>query len=72
MGSVDFKDLPEVSDKVRISAADAARNAAHLARLLHSRPIAPAETGSLPRWEASARWRDANIPPIRPMPPSSR
>lgn len=34
MGKVDFRDLPEVPDKVRQTAAMLASNAAHLARLL--------------------------------------
>ncbi len=39
MGSVDFKDLEEVPDKVRSTAADVARNAAHLARVLQDSPF---------------------------------
>ena len=38
MGSVDFNDLDEVPEKTRTTAADVARNAAHLARLLQSSP----------------------------------
>lgn len=38
MGKVDFKDLPQVPEKVAESAAMAASNAAHLASLLHGDP----------------------------------
>ena len=38
MGSTDFQDLPAVPDKVRETAAMAASNAAHLARLLGGEP----------------------------------
>jgi multimeric flavodoxin WrbA len=38
MGKTDFKDLDATPDKVRESAAMAAANAAHLARLLQERP----------------------------------
>ena len=38
MGSTDFKDLPEVPDKVAETAAMVASNAAHLARLLKESP----------------------------------
>ena len=38
MGSTDFKDLPEVPDKVAETAAMVASNAAHLARLLKQSP----------------------------------
>jgi multimeric flavodoxin WrbA len=40
MGKIDFKDLDEVPEKVRLSAAMAASNAAHLARLLRDSPYA--------------------------------
>lgn len=38
MGKVDFKDLPQVPDKVAQTAKAAAANAAHLARLLGAQP----------------------------------
>ena len=38
MGKIDFKDLKAVPDKVKESVAMAASNAAHLARLLSSKP----------------------------------
>ena len=38
MGSIDFKDLPNIPEKVQESAAMAASNAAHLAGLLKERP----------------------------------
>lgn len=38
MGSVDFKDLPNIPEKVEQSAAMAASNAAHLAGMLKARP----------------------------------
>jgi multimeric flavodoxin WrbA len=38
MGSTDFKDLPQVPDKVKETAAQVASNAAHLARLLKAEP----------------------------------
>jgi multimeric flavodoxin WrbA len=38
MGKTDFKDLPEIPDKVASTAAMAAANAAHLARLLKGDP----------------------------------
>jgi len=38
MGKIDFKDLPELPDKVRSTAAMAASNAAHLAGLLNAHP----------------------------------
>jgi hypothetical protein len=38
MGKIDFKDLPSVPEKVEQTAAMAAGNAAHLARLLKSEP----------------------------------
>jgi hypothetical protein len=45
MGDVDFKDLPNVPDKVKESAAMAAGNAAHLAGLLKARPYPGVEGG---------------------------
>jgi multimeric flavodoxin WrbA len=42
MGSVDFKDLDEVPDKVRSMAVRAASNAAHLATTLRTSPYPPA------------------------------
>lgn len=38
MQKTDFKDLPQVPDKVATTAATAARNAAHLAKLLSANP----------------------------------
>lgn len=38
MGRIDFKDLPNIPDKVKQSAAMAASNAAHLASLLKAQP----------------------------------
>jgi hypothetical protein len=38
MGKVDFKDLPEVPDKIAATAKAAASNGAHLARLLATTP----------------------------------
>lgn len=38
MGSTDFKDLPEVPEKVRTASAIAASSGAHLASLLKARP----------------------------------
>lgn len=43
MGSTDFKDLPEVPEKVTKTAGMVATNAAHLARLLAANPIPGAE-----------------------------
>jgi multimeric flavodoxin WrbA len=43
MGSVDYKDLDEVPEKVAETVADVARNAAHLARLLQENPYPAAE-----------------------------
>jgi multimeric flavodoxin WrbA len=41
MGSVDYKDLDEVPEKVASTTATVARNAAHLARLLRGSPYPP-------------------------------
>ena len=38
MGKIDFRDLPNIPEKVEQSAAMAASNAAHLAALLKERP----------------------------------
>jgi hypothetical protein len=38
MGSVDFGDLDEVPEQTRLTAAQTASNAAHLARLLAQSP----------------------------------
>ena len=38
MDSVDYKDLPETPKKVETTVATAARNAAHVARLLKAEP----------------------------------
>ncbi|HEX8621453.1 MAG TPA: NAD(P)H-dependent oxidoreductase [Allosphingosinicella sp.] len=45
MGSVDFKDLPNIPDMVEQSAAMAASNAAHLAAFLKARPYPGVEGG---------------------------
>ncbi len=41
MESTDYKDLDEVPEAVASATAAAARNAAHLARVLHSAPYPP-------------------------------
>jgi multimeric flavodoxin WrbA len=43
MGSIDFKDLPRIPDKVAETAAMVASNAAHVARLLKERPYPGSE-----------------------------
>ena len=44
MGKTDFKDLPEIPEKVRSTAATVASNAAHLAALLEDRPYPGVES----------------------------
>jgi hypothetical protein len=45
MGKTDFRDLPEVPEKVAHAAAMAASNAAHLAALLRDRGYPGVESG---------------------------
>lgn len=46
METVDYKDLPETPENVASANATVARNASHLARILHTRPYLPATPGA--------------------------